>query len=494
MKKILVLFLFCLMVIPAHATVLVLPTDDAYTDSANPNTNYGNATLLHLKKTDTHVQKVLLRFDLTNYSSILQTNVINQIILGLKPFRINHAGSILIKLSDTDFSESTVTHSNAPFASSPVMAKIPVTPPSGPLPVGSQLLVPDPILIDMTRMLLTTVASGSSGAIRYVLELTASDGLDMVLRGKDLDGAIDSFSTGLELKPVSDGSFSNTPKIIANETKNIAQDISITANATKNGFQDVSILANNSSLNTNAGNISLNAGEISTNTNKNIEQDTAIANNTTNNTSQSTAILNLNALTSQHGTKHREYDTTNTNQQNLIEANKTIITNNHNSITAIKTKNTAQDTAIANIQLTPGPQGIQGQRGIAGTNGVKGDQGTSGNDGIQGIQGAKGNAGIRGATGPSGSTNLKKWANINGRPATPTKRASHGIGSVTRSGHIYTINFSPAFPNANYVMTSSTSNGHCFIRTQLRTKTVIYCLNTSGQATVADFINVAFFQ
>ena len=109
-----------------------------------------------------------------------------------------------------------------------------------------------------------------------------------------------------------------------------------------------------------------------------------------------------------------------------------------------------------------------------------------------GPRGAKGNNGNIGATGPSGSSNLKKWVYFNGR--TLTKNVQNGIGTITRSGHIYTINFSPAFPNANYVMADATSNGHCFIREQSAARVVIYCLNTSGQGTQADFINLAFFR
>jgi len=112
--------------------------------------------------------------------------------------------------------------------------------------------------------------------------------------------------------------------------------------------------------------------------------------------------------------------------------------------------------------------------------------------GPQGIQGLKGDKGDIGVTGPSGNTNLKKWVYFNGRSL--TKHIQNGIGAITRNGHNYTINFSPAFSNGNYVMTDATSNGHCFIREQSANRAIIYCLNTSGQPTPADFINLVFIK
>ena len=63
---------------------------------------------------------------------------------------------------------------------------------------------------------------------------------------------------------------------------------------------------------------------------------------------------------------------------------------------------------IANIQLTPGPQGETGPQGIQGETGPQGIQGETGPQGIQGetgpqgIQGETGPQGIQGETGPQG--------------------------------------------------------------------------------------------
>jgi len=393
-----VVFLFCLMVVPASAQIIVLPTDDAYTDSAHPNTNYGNTRFLRLKKTDTHEQKVLLRFDLTQYASMLRDragnpenakNILYQMILGLKPIVINHSGSILLTMAQNDFSEATVTHNNAPLGVPQAQAKIIVTAPA-PVSPGASVLPIQPIFTDVTSILALIINNPSNlpeNANRYVMELRAVDGLDMILRGKDVGSNVSSFSTGLELKPVSDGSFYNTPKIATIESKNTTQDASITANAKKNGFQDASILANNSSVNTNAGNISLNAGEISTNTNKNTAQDISIrttsgsvmqlapmvadlqglahvngvtANaNTTKNTQQDTdmgsTLIKVDTNTTKNTAQDISIDANSTKNKRLIAElgeNTLTIRANADSIDSIKIKNTTQDTDIASSKTT----------------------------------------------------------------------------------------------------------------------------------------------
>ena len=62
------------------------------------------------------------------------------------------------------------------------------------------------------------------------------------------------------------------------------------------------------------------------------------------------------------------------------------------------------DTEIANISLTPGPQGLQGDTGPAGPKGDTGDQGPIGPQGPQGEQGIQGPQGEQGPAGPKGDT------------------------------------------------------------------------------------------
>lgn len=60
------------------------------------------------------------------------------------------------------------------------------------------------------------------------------------------------------------------------------------------------------------------------------------------------------------------------------------------------------DTEIANISLTPGPQGDVGPQGIQGIAGATGPAGPAGATGAQGLQGLKGDKGDTGDQGPQG--------------------------------------------------------------------------------------------
>ena len=63
------------------------------------------------------------------------------------------------------------------------------------------------------------------------------------------------------------------------------------------------------------------------------------------------------------------------------------------------------EQSIAEIELTPGPQGEKGEQGPQGEQGPKGEQGEQGPQGIQGlqgIQGPQGEKGEQGAVGPQG--------------------------------------------------------------------------------------------
>jgi hypothetical protein len=73
------------------------------------------------------------------------------------------------------------------------------------------------------------------------------------------------------------------------------------------------------------------------------------------------------------------------------------------------------DGLIADIELTPGPQGeqgpqgpqgIQGEQGIQGPQGIQGIQGETGPQGPQGPQGIQGETGATGATGATGDQGL----------------------------------------------------------------------------------------
>jgi hypothetical protein len=104
---------------------------------------------------------------------------------------------------------------------------------------------------------------------------------------------------------------------------------------------------------------------------------------------------------------------------------------------------------------TSGANGSPGSPGSSGTNGTSGTSGANGNPGTSGTSGANGNAGssgITGTSGTSGDTNIKAWIHFNGT-GTPSSNASNNVSSITDNGTgDYTINFTTAFSNANYVV------------------------------------------
>jgi hypothetical protein len=104
---------------------------------------------------------------------------------------------------------------------------------------------------------------------------------------------------------------------------------------------------------------------------------------------------------------------------------------------------------------TSGANGSPGSPGSSGTNGTSGTSGANGNPGTSGTSGANGNpgsSGITGTSGTSGVTNIKAWIHFNGT-GTPSSNASNNVSSITDNGTgDYTINFTTAFSNANYVV------------------------------------------
>jgi hypothetical protein len=99
--------------------------------------------------------------------------------------------------------------------------------------------------------------------------------------------------------------------------------------------------------------------------------------------------------------------------------------------------------------------GASGTSGTSGANGSPGGAGSSGTNGTSGTSGANGNAGssgITGTSGTSGDTNIKAWIHFNGT-GTPSSNASNNVSSITDNGTgDYTINFTTAFSDANYVV------------------------------------------
>lgn len=94
----------------------------------------------------------------------------------------------------------------------------------------------------------------------------------------------------------------------------------------------------------------------------------------------------------------------------------------------------------------------------------------------------------------------KAWVNFNGVPATPTIRASHNVSSVTKNGTgVYTINFSSAMADANYVVSLAAAAPGAISRpyddVTARTTTTIRVVlfDVSGNQLDASVFNVVIF-
>ncbi len=96
---------------------------------------------------------------------------------------------------------------------------------------------------------------------------------------------------------------------------------------------------------------------------------------------------------------------------------------------------------IADIQLTPGPQGEKGDKGDQGEQGI---QGIQGDQGIQGLQGEKGEQGLQGEAGPAGELEpgfMSAPAFDSGWIAIPPRMSvidvSHNVGGDINNYFIY---------------------------------------------------------
>jgi hypothetical protein len=71
---------------------------------------------------------------------------------------------------------------------------------------------------------------------------------------------------------------------------------------------------------------------------------------------------------------------------------------------------------INSIELTPGPQGPQGERGLQGEQGPKGDKGDTGEQGPQGPKGDTGAVGPQGLQGEKGEPGTTSWNDLEDKP------------------------------------------------------------------------------
>lgn len=113
----------CLLVLISAITsqAQITPSQDAYTNSADPTTNYGSNALLNV---DAATQISYIRF---NLASIPAGASISQATLKVYVNSATTAGSFNVDYVNGDWSESTITHSLAPALGNTIVSGVPIT-------------------------------------------------------------------------------------------------------------------------------------------------------------------------------------------------------------------------------------------------------------------------------------------------------------------------------------------------------------------------------
>jgi len=253
MRRIISLFLFCLMVVPASANVIA-PIGDGYTKSTDPTGHFSTENKIWLKKTDTIEHFGYLQFDLSAYGAKLASNELFKITLELMPFRVFAHGDLEIHLMTTGFTEANLTHTSRPTETIMKLATIPIN--FDPLQKH--------ISIDITHGRRHFLTNHGSGNYQYVILLKPTNGLEAYFYARHEGNQ--ALAPAIEITMMGEGIFIDESRIGAIETKNTAQDSSLTSFGGSIGTNTTSIFnikTKNSSQDT----------SITTNTSKNVVQD-----------------------------------------------------------------------------------------------------------------------------------------------------------------------------------------------------------------------------
>lgn len=286
------LFLFCLMVVPAHANTIHLTTGDTYLDSQNPLTNFGSQKKIRLKNTPTQDISGFLKFDFSSVPASFNIDNIYELNLKLWPDTITHAGAIEVFFIFSPWNEHRLISTNKP---SPI--------------ITSGLVVPitmahlnNHITIDLK--LASNLLVGPNPATGIMLK--PLNDLDMSFMAKEIHAGLEGarLSSAMEMK------------MIGHSADNAHSAVSALQTASTNLSGNIA---------TNAGNISLNAGEISTNKNKNNSQDASIS-----------------AIEIKHG----EYEIIHANLDAEYRGSSDVHDKNETAIGINTSKNATQDIAI----------------------------------------------------------------------------------------------------------------------------------------------------
>lgn len=111
----------------ASAFAQVVPSQDAYTNTAAPNTNYGAATTLGAVSSATSIQTTYIQFNLGSVPSGYTGNNVAKATLKLFVASVSKAGSFNVDYVNGIWSESTITNGLAPALGGAIASSVPLT-------------------------------------------------------------------------------------------------------------------------------------------------------------------------------------------------------------------------------------------------------------------------------------------------------------------------------------------------------------------------------
>lgn len=119
------LFVVLTALISAHAQIT--PSQDAYTDSSKPTTNFGTATTLGTANTLPSIQASYIQFDLSSIPAGYTGANIAKATLKLYVNSAATAGSLNVDFVSGTWSEKTITHNLAPALGTTIVSGVPLT-------------------------------------------------------------------------------------------------------------------------------------------------------------------------------------------------------------------------------------------------------------------------------------------------------------------------------------------------------------------------------
>ena len=129
-----------LLFVAAVAYSQITPSQDAYTNSAAPTTNYGSAVTLGVVNSTASIQTTYIQFDLSSIPAGYKSSNITKATLKLYVNTVTTAGSFNVDFVNGTWTEKKITSSLPPALGAPIVSSVPLT----------SANVKDYVLVDIT--------------------------------------------------------------------------------------------------------------------------------------------------------------------------------------------------------------------------------------------------------------------------------------------------------------------------------------------------------